>query len=161
MTTDSGQAVLQNFDIYDYISKSIRPKKEQAIIVDLDGTLANHEQRNPYEWREAMGDTVDPIVEEFVHTFSSRYTILICSGRPEPSREINEQWMSFYNIPFDKMFLRKRKDMRPDHQVKKEIYDKYIQPNYEVKFVLDDRNSVVDMWRDLGLKCLQVAPGDF
>jgi probable HAF family extracellular repeat protein len=25
----------------------------------------------------------------------------------------------------------------------------------------DDRNRVVDMWRSLGLTCLQVAPGDF
>lgn len=31
-----------------------------------------------------------------------------------------------------------------------------------VKFVLDDRNQVVDMWRkDLGLTCLQVDYGDF
>ena len=30
-----------------------------------------------------------------------------------------------------------------------------------VRFVLDDRNSVVAMWRSLGLTCLQVAEGDF
>ena len=33
--------------------------------------------------------------------------------------------------------------------------------NYNVKFVLDDRNRVVEMWRSLGLTCLQVADGDF
>jgi len=27
--------------------------------------------------------------------------------------------------------------------------------------VFDDRNSVVDMWRENGVRCMQVAPGDF
>jgi hypothetical protein len=30
-----------------------------------------------------------------------------------------------------------------------------------VVLCLDDRNSVVKLWRDLGLTCLQVAEGDF
>ena len=30
-----------------------------------------------------------------------------------------------------------------------------------VLFILDDRNGVVEMWRSLGLKCLQVAEGNF
>ena len=32
---------------------------------------------------------------------------------------------------------------------------------YDVEFVLDDRDRVVKMWRDRGLKVLQVAEGDF
>ena len=27
--------------------------------------------------------------------------------------------------------------------------------------IFDDRSKVVDMWRDNGLTCMQVAPGDF
>ena len=27
--------------------------------------------------------------------------------------------------------------------------------------VADDRQKVVDMWREIGLTCFQVAPGDF
>ncbi len=30
-----------------------------------------------------------------------------------------------------------------------------------VFMVVDDRQKVVDMWRDLGLTVFQVAPGDF
>lgn len=30
-----------------------------------------------------------------------------------------------------------------------------------VEIVFDDRNSVVKMWRLLGLTCFQVAEGDF
>jgi hypothetical protein len=31
----------------------------------------------------------------------------------------------------------------------------------DVFMTVDDRQKVVDMWRDLGLTCFQVAPGDF
>ncbi len=30
-----------------------------------------------------------------------------------------------------------------------------------IEYVLDDRTQVVDLWRSLGLTCLQVAYGDF
>jgi hypothetical protein len=57
--------------------------------------------------------------------------------------------------------MRHTKDLRKDSIVKGEIYDSVIAPNYNVFFVLDDRNQVVDFWRSKGLTCFQVAPGDF
>ena len=57
--------------------------------------------------------------------------------------------------------MRKEGDNRPDEVVKEEIFNENIRGNYSVRFVLDDRSKVVDMWRQLGLKCLQVAEGDF
>ena len=49
----------------------------------------------------------------------------------------------------------------PDNELKYQIYQDFIKDEYEVLFVLDDRNQVVDMWRDIGLTCLQVADGNF
>jgi hypothetical protein len=57
--------------------------------------------------------------------------------------------------------MREAGDSRKDSIVKQELYEKHIEPSYDVFVVLDDRNQVVDMWRSLGLVCLQVAPGDF
>jgi hypothetical protein len=57
--------------------------------------------------------------------------------------------------------MRKTGDHRKDYVVKKEIHRKLIKPKYEVLFVLEDRNQAVNMWRQEGLTCLQVAPGDF
>ena len=45
--------------------------------------------------------------------------------------------------------------------IKREIFENYIRDYYNIQFVLDDRNQVVEMWRSLGLKCLQVQEGDF
>jgi len=57
--------------------------------------------------------------------------------------------------------MRPTGDNRKDAIVKREIFDREIRDRYRILFVLDDRNQVVDMWRELGLTCLQVAPGDF
>lgn len=64
-------------------------------------------------------------------------------------------------MAYDWLYMRPEGDVRKDTEIKREIFDNYIRDKYRVLFVLDDRNSVVKMWRDLGLKCLQVAEGDF
>ena len=57
--------------------------------------------------------------------------------------------------------MRKNGYNKKDSIVKKEIFDEYIKDKYYVEFILDDRNQVVDMWREMGLTCLQVAEGNF
>ena len=53
-------------------------------------------------------------------------------------------------------------DFRKDSIVKREIYETHVQDNYFIEFVIDDRQQVVDMWRnECKLPCLQVAPGNF
>ena len=57
--------------------------------------------------------------------------------------------------------MRADRDFREDSVVKYEIYRDHIRDNYNIKFVLDDRQRVVDMWRGQGLRVLQVDKGDF
>ena len=57
--------------------------------------------------------------------------------------------------------MRKKGDHRKDSIVKKELYEEHIKNRYEVLCVFDDRNQVVDMWREEGLLCCQVYYGDF
>jgi len=54
------------------------------------------------------------------------------------------------------------KEMRfmPDEILKKEMLDTFINKD-EVFLVVDDRDKVVKMWRDLGFNTFQVASGDF
>ena len=49
------------------------------------------------------------------------------------------------------------------HKIKKyaDMNKRFILDKYNVAFVLDDRDQVVRVWRDLGLTCLQVDYGDF
>ena len=74
-----------------------------------------------------------------------------------------DHWLSCADIEDDQweLFMREADDNRKDSIIKEEIYNKVIKPRYNIKLVLDDRNQVVDMWRNIGLPCFQVAPGDF
>ena len=57
--------------------------------------------------------------------------------------------------------------MRPSGNYKRDditkamLYRYEIKPYYDIKFVLDDRDQVVKKWREIGLSCFQVRPGDF
>ena len=58
--------------------------------------------------------------------------------------------------------MRAADDYRKDDEVKFELYKENVDDKYFIHYVLDDRNQVVDMWRDkCNLTCFQVAPGDF
>ena len=48
----------------------------------------------------------------------------------------------------------------PDEILKKEMLDTFVDID-DVFMCVDDRQKVVDMWRENGLTCFQVAPGDF
>ena len=48
-----------------------------------------------------------------------------------------------------------------DAIIKRRMFEQNIRgKNTSVEYVLDDRNQV-EMWRNMGLTCLQVADGDF
>ncbi len=58
--------------------------------------------------------------------------------------------------------MRKENDGRKDAIIKRELFDAEIAGKYFIEFILDDRNQVVNMWRDeLKLPCFQVYYGDF
>ena len=71
------------------------------------------------------------------------------------------KWLNDNGIKFDDLYMRFTNDLRKDSIVKQEIYEMCIKDKYNVLFVLDDRDQVVNMWREQGLKCLQVAEGNF
>ena len=143
--------------------------KPNCIIVDIDGTLAHMSGRSPYDYSKVHTDTVDPVIREIVQRYAQRNImeetpstyILIVSGREDGCKAVTEQWLQDNQIPYDELHMRKHDDNRDDRIVKKEIYDEWIKNRYNVRFVLDDRDRVVEMWRGLGLKVLQVAEGDF
>ena len=135
----------------------------KAIICDIDGTLALRGKRGPFEHEKSGSDTLCQEVKNLLDLYKTNgYKIIILTGRQERFAEITKIWLINNNVEYDLIYLRQNDDNREDSLVKKNMYEKYINNNYQVEFVLDDRNQVVDMWRkDLGLKCFQVNYGDF
>lgn len=137
--------------------------REEAIIVDVDGTLAHiTDGRSPYDASRAMNDKLDDAVGIITAmAYQNDYKVIIVTGRSADHKQVTVDWLSENGIEYDEIYTRESKDNRKDSIVKREIYENFIEPKYNIKFVLDDRNQVVDMWRSLGLKCLQVDYGDF
>ena len=55
--------------------------------------------------------------------------------------------------------MRPSDDNRYDDEVKLDLFERNYKKE-DVWFVLEDRQMVVNMWRSLGLTCLQPAPGE-
>lgn len=136
------------------------PSLPTIIICDLDGTLALHNGRSPYDTDKCDTDILNKAVASVL--WNRIHPVIFVSGREERHRDKSIQWIC-YNMQLvaPKLFMRPTGDFRKDFIIKQEIYDREIKGKYNVAFVLDDRDRVVKMWRDNGLTCLQVAEGDF
>jgi hypothetical protein len=138
------------------------PGLPPAWLVDVDGTLALMRGRSPFEWHRVGEDAPNPPVVELVRSLrAAGNAIVVVSGRDGVARADTQAWLARHEIPHDALFLRAAGDNRRDSIVKREIFDARIRHTWHVRGVLDDRDQVVRMWRDLGLTCAQVAPGDF
>ena len=135
------------------------PDLPDAVICDLDGTIALICDRSPYDASRCEQDLVNEPVRSILQ--KSGHAIVFVSGREDKYKPQTLAWLKKHGISFDSLHMRKSGDMRKDSIVKKEIYHEFILDKYNVAFVLDDRDQVVGVWRDLGLTCLQVDYGDF
>lgn len=135
----------------------------KAIICDLDGTLALLNDRDPYNAAACEGDSLNKPVAKVLKTFQALgYKILLVSGRKDESKPQTLNWLTMHDISFDMLEMRQTKDERKDSIIKKEIFEAHIAGKFYIEFVLDDRNQVVDLWRnEIGLTCFQVNYGDF
>ena len=102
---------------------------------------------------------------DFVYSlYLQQYKIVFCTGRRESCREKTLKWLNKYFEPeiakFSLILMRHDNDHRHDTVVKPELLINAGIEFRSIAFVLEDRNSVVQKWRELGLTCLQVADGN-
>jgi len=145
----------------------------KTYIFDIDGTIANTEHRQhfirhrPYDWDSwfAVAHKDVPyweIVDLMELSHNAGIKNVLCTGRDEAQRQDTLDWLEQHNIVwFDKLYMRPYLDRRDDDIVKFELYEQMLADGYEPVLVFEDRNRVVKMWRSMGIKCLQVEPGDF
>jgi len=120
----------------------------------------------------------EPVIKMAQMFKADGFKIVIFSGRNDRGFVATNHWLTRYDVPHDLLVLRPDKfkanswpiangnqatpDMRfmPDEILKKAMLDTFVDIN-DVFLVVDDRDKVVKMWRELGLNTFQVAPGDF
>lgn len=137
----------------------------EVYIFDIDGTLAHIDVDNPrdvYDGSRAHEDILDGVVSDILRmVWNNGKNVIIMSARNEGHRSVTENWLSLHRIPYDHLYMSNPEDPRSDDEIKHEIFHRHVAPSYWVRGVFEDRTSVVNMWREIGLKCFQVQEGDF
>lgn len=143
--------------------QTIKEGLPKAIICDLDGTLALLNGRSAYDASKCDEDKLNVPVAKVLSLFKQAdYNILLVSGREDKYMEPTKVFLEKHKVTYDLLMMRESGDYRKDSIIKKEIYRNHIEWNYTIEFVLDDRNQVVDLWRnELKIPCFQVDYGDF
>lgn len=136
--------------------------RPECVIIDIDGTLAHMDgKRSPYDYDKVGGDRVDDSIRRIVQSLDDDLMIVVVSGRKSDCRDVTVKWLQDNGVPFDLLYMRDEDDSRADSIVKYEILRDKIVPEFNPVASIDDRNSVVNMWRSAGVKCLQAQEGDF
>ena len=139
-----------------------------ADICDIDGTVASCAGvRSPYDYSRVSYDHSRNAIIELLHDrHKSGMKLIFMSGRPDINnvRRDTEEWLEVHvQLPYEALLMRPA-DRQQDNDaiIKRDLFDDNIRGKYNIGVVFDDRDRVVDMWRNqLGLDCLQVNYGDF
>jgi predicted kinase len=143
-------------------SRKQNPNLPKAVIVDIDGTVADNVTRSPFDFTRVLEDKPIERTIELVRLLAqANYQIIFVSGREDSCMEDTEEWLNLYQIPYTELLMRRRGDLRKDSIIKHEIFTNYIESKYHVSFVIDDRKQVKRMWVDeLGLFVFDVNQED-
>lgn len=140
------------------------PEKPACILVDIDGTLSNSEQRDIFMFQaeEIYTDRVIEQVAYFVRKMNEdNVKVVFCSGREDRFREITEKWLKEKcKLDYDALFMRKTGDFRNDALVKEDMLKEQILPKYTPLFAIDDRKRVKQMWVKNGVFVFDVNQHD-
>jgi predicted kinase len=137
--------------------------KPSAVIVDIDGTVAEVDGRSPYDYTLVSTDKPKQWVIDLVEGAERNgELVIIMSGRDSMCRLDTLKWIrSNTNLTAFKLYMRAEGDQRMDAIVKLELFNKHIRDNYNVKYCVDDRAQVIRMYRSIGLNVLDVAGHTF
>lgn len=142
-------------------------------IFDLDGTLADlshrlhHITKTPKDWRaffaydEVIKDAPIPHVIDLFWDVAVSWPVVVVSGRSDECWEATMDWINKHGLPVEKLYMRTAGDKRPDYLVKYDLLQQLKADGWNPRMVFDDRDQVVNMWRENGIPCAQVAPGSF
>lgn len=133
-----------------------------AVICDLDGTLALHQGRDPFDWSNIPKDAIDPRLEQILKDYCCKgVEIIFVTGRPERARAATEKWLFDHELYSYKLYMRANNDFSHGDDYKRKVYNEHIKGNYNVYCVFEDSNKCVKMWRDEGLLTCQVENSDY
>lgn len=140
------------------------------IVFDIDGTLSIPGSRLKYiqqpkkDWESFYSHVGDDLlnvpIARICVALQVHNEVIFVTGRPEWCKNDTIDWLNHYGLLDEnsRIYMRCEGDYRPDHVVKPELINHLL---HKVEMVFEDRQAMVDKWRELGITCLQVAKGDY
>jgi len=153
---------------------------KKYVIVDIDGTVAINKirQQNILEglkttkveempWEDLFDgcendSPIEPIVG-LVKKLSNHYQVVFCTSRNIAFRDRTRGWIDrFTGLNLAPLLMRKSPDdHRSDTIVKPELLEEAGITTENTAFIIEDKNSTVQAWRDLGFTVLQPANNEY
>ena len=156
---------------------------KRYVIFDLDGTLALiHKRRQvadlgggKIDWDKffdpaniQLDEPNVPVIQMAQLLHANGLQVIILSGRSKRTKAETAKWLDDNKVPYHVLKMRPDDEsgeghwhFMSDNTLKQHWLDTLFEDKDEIFGVFDDRNQVVDMWRDNGLTCFQVADGNF
>ena len=144
-----------------FLIPDFNSKLENCVIFDVDGTLAHMRNRGPFDWDKVDRDDFNQIVGEQVKFHKSMgRKIFIVSGRDESCRKLTEEWLKFYDVEYDALFMRPKDNYEKDTVIKKKIIETEFKDKFNIMLWIDDRRQVLDMLFQEGIYTFSCNQGN-
>lgn len=152
-------------------------------IFDLDGTLADlthrlhflQDKTDKLRWDKFHAACLQDkpkhsVIWLFNTLIAADADVWVFSGRSDIVRQQTVDWLADNTAMGSDtiacnpnlLTMRKQGDYTEDHLLKASWVDNLLEIDRKrLVCTFDDRQRVVDMWRERGITCMQVAPGDF
>jgi hypothetical protein len=141
-------------------------------VFDLDGVLANGDHRqhllNPEggkkkDWKTFFSRAGEDLLIEEVASLTvlldpSLYRVLL-TARPTTIQDLTIQWVSRHSIQWDLLVMRPNREFSPSPVAKRNAVNELRAYGFDILLALDDDRRNVDMFHELGIRCLYIHSG--
>jgi len=124
----------------------------EAVLVDMDGTLAKNVSRGFFDWQKVGSDLLNEHVALVVRSLKAQgLKIIILTGRDGCCEKDTREWLAKHNIEYDEFYIRPEGNTEKDTAIKERLYRENICGRFVVVGVFDDRPCMRRKWLELGL----------
>jgi len=145
------------------------------VIIDLDGTIVGTADRDHFrtagDWDAfhqagCESDDCNLSVKLLITKSFGDFNFVLLTGRNEKFRQGTVEYLRRHELTyFDHLIMRPDNDFRPDIELKIGLLEDFFGSKKSVlsnvAFCLDDRQKVIDGFREYGLDCWEVNPGGY
>lgn len=132
------------------VSDRIKAVLEELGVESLDKIKYNIKLRNKF-WKIFLSPKYmyldKPRFDVINHMHKLKregYKIVIVTGRVlETQGEETKKQLEKYNVPYDEIYFRRRKDKRKDYELKESIIQRLILKGYEIAEVHEDSEDII------------------